>query len=345
MISVCVDPFVLACPDSCADPLALEDYIDNLLAWNDLRKAEWVEVTLPSRAFEILYETNDYPRWDSLKSAIRALGITHIQPEDVITLVNALLEKAPSLEERLEIEGLSYQHITIEPSTHLAVRPAHYVEHFQHLAVVIGLSSLYEDTSQRHMIIITRDLQTTSIRVIGHIVDCTFSGLSHHLSLAFPYILDINLPLCCSPLTLRLVANYVETWKQAESITDYEKAIEFYIHQRFSPINQLLLEHPPLPHSFGAKFFQTARKHGFMNESHKIDALLRAIAETLLGKSLADTHPLRTGSAGNSPQRKRGPDEAWRRDIDYTYHLHYWKGPNGIQLASVVVHDDMTIPE
>jgi hypothetical protein len=42
----------------------------------------------------------------------------------------------------------------------------------------------------------------------------------------------------------------------------------------------------------------------------------------------------------------RGRDKAQRRDIDYEFHLHYWECANGtIELASVVHHNDFSIPE
>jgi hypothetical protein len=42
----------------------------------------------------------------------------------------------------------------------------------------------------------------------------------------------------------------------------------------------------------------------------------------------------------------RGSDKAQRRDIDYEFHLHYWEIANDvIELASVVHHNDFSIPE
>jgi hypothetical protein len=52
------------------------------------------------------------------------------------------------------------------------------------------------------------------------------------------------------------------------------------------------------------------------------------------------------GKGGNEPQQKRGQDKAWRRDIDYEYHLHYWECDDGsVEFASVVTHNDFSIPE
>ena len=74
--------------------------------------------------------------------------------------------------------------------------------------------------------------------------------------------------------------------------------------------------------------------------------VLRSIIDTLEGLNMRATHRLRTGQGANDPQRTRGLDNAWRRDIDYEYHLHYWQCEDGnIELGSVVVHKDMTIPE
>ena len=74
--------------------------------------------------------------------------------------------------------------------------------------------------------------------------------------------------------------------------------------------------------------------------------VLRAIVETLERSSVADTHALRIGPAGGDVQRTRNGDKAMRRDIDYEYHLHYWQCVDGtVEIASVVVHEDFSIPE
>jgi hypothetical protein len=95
--------------------------------------------------------------------------------------------------------------------------------------------------------------------------------------------------------------------------------------------------------TFGTKFFDSARNLGFMHEATKISRLLRVIADVILGRNLADSHALRTGTGGNDPQRIRGDWKAWRHDIDYEYHLHFWKNGRLVELANVVVHNDFSI--
>jgi hypothetical protein len=77
-------------------------------------------------------------------------------------------------------------------------------------------------------------------------------------------------------------------------------------------------------------------------------ALFRSIAETVDRLKLAATHALREGQSGGAPQRHRSTDgaTAWRRDIDYEYHLHYWECSDGtVELASMGPHNDFSIPE
>src|SRR5205823_1351890 len=87
---------------------------------------------------------------------------------------------------------------------------------------------------------------------------------------------------------------------------------------------------------FGGAFVESAAQLGFMTSPSRARTLLRAIVETIL-RVPQGTHALRTGSSGAAPQQRRGNALAWRRDIDREYHLHYWDGPDGCELANVVV--------
>jgi hypothetical protein len=75
------------------------------------------------------------------------------------------------------------------------------------------------------------------------------------------------------------------------------------------------------------------------------EKLFRSINETIFNENQGAVHPLRIDKGGNSPVKKRGEDKAQRRDINYEFHLHYWQCENGkIELASIVSHNDFTIP-
>ena len=74
--------------------------------------------------------------------------------------------------------------------------------------------------------------------------------------------------------------------------------------------------------------------------------ILRSIVDTIRGRNFPAIHALRIGQGANDPQRMRDSDKAQRRDIDREFHLHYWDCADGvIELASVVYHNDFSIPE
>ena len=83
------------------------------------------------------------------------------------------------------------------------------------------------------------------------------------------------------------------------------------------------------------------------DQSHSLPPrVLRSIVETLNDERMTDVHALREGKGGNTSQRLRGKDKAQRRDIDHEFHLHYWDCDDGtVEIASVVYHNDFSIPE
>ena len=96
----------------------------------------------------------------------------------------------------------------------------------------------------------------------------------------------------------------------------------------------------------GAKFLKTCQQCCADRHDALPQKILRSIVETINGQNLRAIHALRTGMGANDPQRMRDTDKAFRRDIDREFHLHYWDCSDGaIELASVVYHNDFSIPE
>lgn len=95
--------------------------------------------------------------------------------------------------------------------------------------------------------------------------------------------------------------------------------------------------------SVGPDFLASAKLHGFLHEEPKISRLLADCNDLLCRRNLNKTHKLRTGRGGSDPQVIRGVWRAWRHDVDYEYHLHYWRNDDEIILSKVVVHEDFSI--
>jgi hypothetical protein len=145
-----------------------------------------------------------------------------------------------------------------------------------------------------------------------------------------------------------LVKNFDENalWREADNEIKMALAIKIALYK-------LCLERGLEPKienfmvfSFGYHFFATAKACSQTNPDSLVGRIIRAMVETIDNTNLADTHALRMGKGGNELQHKRGQDKAWRRDIDYEYHLHYWECEDGsVKFASVVTHNDFYIPE
>ncbi len=115
--------------------------------------------------------------------------------------------------------------------------------------------------------------------------------------------------------------------------------------------HDLMTDNPPdwsevSPPDIESHFRELCQKICADGGSNVPGKILRAIVKTVKGIDLSATHALRKSRGANSPQRKRCSYKAWRRDIDRELHIHYWECPNGaVKLASVVYHDDFSIPE
>ncbi|MBN3759290.1 hypothetical protein [Burkholderia sp. Ac-20365] len=94
----------------------------------------------------------------------------------------------------------------------------------------------------------------------------------------------------------------------------------------------------------GPSFFDSMIALHLENDATAIRCLVDAIVDTVLRTNLAQTHHLRKNAGGNSPAQTDGEAVAWRRDIGHEYHLHYWEVRGECEIASVVVHGNMSIP-
>lgn len=96
----------------------------------------------------------------------------------------------------------------------------------------------------------------------------------------------------------------------------------------------------------GAQFIADIAVPSIRNNESLRRKVLRACCEIIGQTNVADSHPLRTGAGGSNPQVRSGIYQAWRQDVDYEWHIHFWKADGGlIQLASLRGHNYMGIPD
>lgn len=137
----------------------------------------------------------------------------------------------------------------------------------------------------------------------------------------------------------------VAVWEAAETDEDAKRAVKLAVYKaRIEEGLEPAWEDIP-DFAFNKEFVESANKCFAANARGLIAKVLRAMADTLDGRKPSLTHDLRTGLGGGNPQLTRNGARAWRRDVTYEYHLHYWVCEDGtVEFGSVVVHNDFTIP-
>ena len=152
--------------------------------------------------------------------------------------------------------------------------------------------------------------------------------------------------VCGSFHRLLMTLDEVGILRWAKTAVHVATAVKVGVYKKFvSSGNVLPWEELPA-FEIGHEFFGSLQTHHVAADSGLAEKLFRAIVETICHENLGATHALRKGRGANDPQRMRGEDAAWRRDVDYEYHLHYWECAKGtVELALVVVHNDFSIPD
>jgi hypothetical protein len=339
-----IDPYVFACPQSNEGIDAFRNYIESIISWREFADEGWARVFVSEQTVTVLAETNSYPLWDSLKSAIAQLNIVDVQAKDIVDVVNALLQRLPSIETEFGLRDVLADSIVSNPEYHLATRPPIFVEQYYRIAIMVCLVAQVRGFDELSQVLITRllneDLVSSEIRATIHDCESSFEqGLEN-----FPLHLQGRLQLCNTPHGLYLAVDPLDIWIGASSDQECAHALHLFLYQKVYKAKRERLSQDDLQWSMGDSFCESVMRLGFLANRGRMRTLLRACADTILRENLSQTRWLRTGSGAEDPQLERGTDRAWRRTIDHEYRLHYWETALGPELASVVAHNDMSIP-
>jgi hypothetical protein len=337
MILAFVDPYVLACPEDLDDEEKVLSYVTRLIAWRDLRSKGWLQMLLPGSAPESIANTNGFPPWEALTTALRKKDLG-IQASDVYEVLNTMLNKCPVVEDVAGIRDILIDGFTVDPD-YLNSRRTEHQEEFQRLLGIIALYQAAGGVRSEDRQIITASASCPHELIFSVlVVDAEYSD-NTKLHPTFPISLEDRLTGVCCPYVATMKADYLSMWEGANCDSELRAALELCV-EKFE-----LNEHKTAgAWKIGPHFFESIRRMHLQNRTGA-NRVLRACLETIFGLSLEDTHAIRESISGNSAQRKRGKDGAMRRDIDHELHLHYWNTSEGPEFAAVVAHNDFSIPE
>lgn len=345
MVNLQFDSYFIACPSIAEGKKAFEEYTLSLLEWQATASNKSVAFYFSHCSINTLLITNKYPFWDDLKKGIKAFEIDYIQDKDLNILAESILKRSLYIEDTLKIKEALFGNPTLNPIEVLNNRSKEYQTDFLNTLSLMSLYCIVNKRPNTNFFLVSKNVKNEhSIPKIDTTIDMydpdgvlPLTPLPHPISSSFKIIsefkglinnLDGGFLLASSNSVDELVifaiqANTLRVGIESNLIKTIEEIREWY---------------------FGTQFIQTCENLGFLNEEKKAQALLKAISDVLLELNQRSVHSLRTGDGGDDPQKRRGQFLAWRKDIDYEYHLHYWKNGPLVEFASVVVHNDMSIP-
>lgn len=344
--SVTIDAGVLAIPYvECAKDDAYQ-YVETLLDWSQLLDEPWVAIYMSERASEALNDDGLFPLRNHLRELFGRHGIVEYSVNDIAKVVTKLLSLTPSFETYYRVSDVLSENLETDPDV---IRLTTHVGLQSDLARCITLIAvLRKHCSQPlggHSLILKeapkRVIQVRAhIHVIEHSRD-DIPELPHP-----PEFFEGDVLVCDDFRGLIECLDESAILVGASDDVGIELAIrialfKYAIAQSDSPDWGGVI----VP-AIGSRFRDLCQQVCAQQASSLPPKILRSIVETIEGQNLQAVHALRTGLGANAPQRMRGSDRAQRRDIDREFHLHYWDCADGtVELASVVYHNDFSIPE
>lgn len=348
MASVTVDSSVLAIPLPNATKIDVINYIENLLAWKRMFAQDWVENLSSENLYEVLEDADCLPNKDSLTNLLMLHGLNKIfSAKDILNFINPLLYPTKGIQTQFNIRYVLLQNLVTQPDILRSYSNIKLLDEFKQCLVLSMLLRCHCTNSiDNHFLIVKPWIGRTKIEVNAQIDDWEHSrgDLKNLVPASNNYIGEID--ICQNPNELIKCLDETEFWRSALDNQGKYQAIYIALYKsRLVRGMEPEWEKPPV-FSFGSDFVKDAESCIKSGPVGLLKEILRAIVETLDEIKLSDTHHLRIDGGGNNPQIVRRSDnaKAWRRDIDYEYHIHYWKLATGnIEFANVIVHNNFAI--
>jgi hypothetical protein len=348
VLSVTIDTAVFAPPPLGASAEDVHNFVAALLEWRDAMNDGRLDVYTSVHAPEVLGDCDLYPIRPSLKELLRQAAVFEYDANTVAVLAETILNRSAKIEDLLGISDILVDDLTFQPDYFASHSPAALRDEARRCAAVISLASRYldEPSLRCHAIAIRATDVGAAVRVRGIILEIEHSRNDLGGLPMAPAYFEGSTSVCSSFHRLLMTLDEVGILRWAKTGIHVATAVKVGLYKKFaSGGNALPWEELPA-FEIGHEFFASLEAHHVASASGLAERLLRAIIETICRENLGATHALRTGRGGGDPQKMRGKDAAWRRDVDYEYHLHYWEcATESVELAAVVVHNDPSIPD
>lgn len=345
MLDVTIDGAVIAVPSPVRSAGAVHDYIDTLLDWSKLLDEPWIAIHLSEGASDALFADGLYPLRNQLESLFGDLGVVEYDVNTVARVVDKLLTLTPSFETYYRVQDVLTGALTTEPDIIRLTTHEGLQSDLARCVVLIAVLRMHcrQPLAGHSLIIRAAPGPIVKVRAQIHDIDHERNDLPELPSP--PEYFEGDVLVCDNFKGLVACLDESAILLDACDNPGIELAIKIALFKANLAGGQEPSWSETVMPVIGGSFLDTCQQCCADEGDGLSPRILRAIIETMESQNMAAVHALRTGRGGGSPQRTRGNDKAQRRDIDYEFHLHYWKCSDGsIELASVVHHNDFSIP-
>ena len=343
---VTIDASVLAVPHaSCTKDDAFQ-YVDTLLDWSKLLDEAWVAIYMSERAAEALDKDGLYPLRGHLRELFNMHGIVEYDVNTVATITEKLLTLTPYFEDHYQVKDVLPENLATEPDVvNLTIHDGLRSDLVRCIILIAVLRKYCLQPLGGHSLVL-RKAPKKAVHVRAQIHELEHDRDDLPNLPRPPEFFEGDVLVCDGFRGLIECLNESVILVGASDDLGIELSIRIASFKRaLSQSEEPEWETIEVP-SIGPKFRRTCQQCCNNTGDSLPPKILRSIIETMKSQNMSAVHALRTGRGGNDPQRVRGSYKAQRRDIDQEFHLHYWDCADGrIELASVVYHDDFSIPD
>lgn len=347
VLSVTIETAVFAPPPTNASTELVRNFVESLLEWKEAMDDHRLDVYTSRFAPEVLIGCNLYPIRAHLKTLLAEADVFEYDANTVAVLAETILNRSEKIEDKLCISDILTSDLTLNPDVFMHHAPFQLREDANRCAVVLSLAGRFanEPMLRSHAIAISTANVATAVQVKCLIDDIEHNRLDLSELPTVPDYFEGSIFVCSTFHDLIMSLDETEILRGAIDERHVAAAIRVGLYKRYVSRGNSLRWRDLPNFSFGREFFNSLTQHHVMSGSGLSERLIRAILETICREKLDATHALRVGRGAGDAQRQRGEDLAWRRDIDYEFHLHYWESKTGIpELAVLVVHNNFAIP-
>jgi hypothetical protein len=335
--NLALDPSCLA-PQAAPSATAAHALVRTGVTLSRLSKEPWINLLLARDAPWVLERDGFLPLFPAVSRLLCDAGIEEYDAPTVVSVLQGTLQRAGSLERESCFKDVLFENFSSNPDISSNAPGPALMQERQREALICALAESCGRGGAFTFLVPDAPGSAASVSALLHDAEheCSAPRVG-------AVVLDVRL--------VRDVEMLIRSFRfgtalcLCESAEQAVRCIEYGVRQARLRAGRNC-EDPFPQFRVGGRFLEIYRSTVGDRGASLAEKAMRAMAECVEATAVRNSHALRTGPEPTAPRRMRGGDSGCRADIDYEFHLHYWKCTDGYtEFASVGPHNDFSIPE